>query len=308
MTTLDTNALTGCLVHRLPQNPIIAPDMLPGSDGCNINGPSLVTVPSWLPNPLGRFYLYFAHHKGRYIRLAFADQIEGPWKIYSPGTLQLEDTEACRDHIASPDVHVDHSSQEVRMYFHGVSKYGRDQLSFLALSHDGLNFRARNTPLANFYLRMTPWRDQWIGMAKGGLLYLSNSGKNNFEKLSTAFPMSSRNANGKGDVRHVALNCSRDELEVFFTRIGDEPEHIRRATIDLSQPIEEWKASPSKPVLVPETSWEGADLPLKRSRAGQSRTRENAVRDPAIFLHMGQIFLLYSVAGESGIGIAELTK
>ena len=51
-------------VTRLPGNPIIRPAMLPGADGENINGPSLIRVPDWVANPLGRYYLYFAHHNG----------------------------------------------------------------------------------------------------------------------------------------------------------------------------------------------------------------------------------------------------
>lgn len=41
-------------VCRLAHNPIIMPDMLPGTDGANINGPSLIRVPGWLPRPHGR--------------------------------------------------------------------------------------------------------------------------------------------------------------------------------------------------------------------------------------------------------------
>src|SRR5262245_12245267 len=74
---------------RLPDNPIIKPDMLPGKDGGNINGPSLVKVPAWLPKPLGKYYLYFADHRGKYIRLAYADKPEGPYKVHEPGTLKL---------------------------------------------------------------------------------------------------------------------------------------------------------------------------------------------------------------------------
>ena len=37
-----------------------------------------------------RYYLYFAHHKGSYIRLAFADAVAGPWTVYEPGVLSLE--------------------------------------------------------------------------------------------------------------------------------------------------------------------------------------------------------------------------
>jgi hypothetical protein len=72
---------------RFKENPIIRPEMLPGSDGANIAGPSLIRAPAWLKNPLGKYYLYFSDHKGAYIRLAYADRVEGPWKIYAPGTL-----------------------------------------------------------------------------------------------------------------------------------------------------------------------------------------------------------------------------
>ena len=94
-------------VKRLPGNPIIRHTMdkrlLEESRQygyANINGPSLIRVPAWVQKPLGRYYLYFAHHKGEYIRLAYADRVGGPWKIYSPGTLHLNDsffaTEASR--------------------------------------------------------------------------------------------------------------------------------------------------------------------------------------------------------------------
>jgi hypothetical protein len=78
-----------CRIERLPGNPIIGPAMLPANDGENICGPSLIRVPPWLPNPLGSYYLYFAHHGGTYIRLAYADDLTGPWTVYAPGTLRL---------------------------------------------------------------------------------------------------------------------------------------------------------------------------------------------------------------------------
>ena len=34
-------------------------------------------------------------------------------------------------------------------------------------------------------------------------------------------------------------------------------------------------------------------------------TDMNALRDPAVFVEAGRVFLLYSVAGEAGIAIAE---
>jgi hypothetical protein len=67
VTAQDAIAVT---VARLPENPIIS---LSSSEtlGNKINEPSVIRVPSWIENPLGRYYLYFAHHKGRFIRLAY---------------------------------------------------------------------------------------------------------------------------------------------------------------------------------------------------------------------------------------------
>ena len=56
-------------VTRVLDKPIIGPDIHP-SIGVNIQGPSLIRVPDWVENPLGKYYLYFADHKGLYIRLA----------------------------------------------------------------------------------------------------------------------------------------------------------------------------------------------------------------------------------------------
>src|SRR3954451_19188700 len=80
-------------VERFAENPIIRPAMLPGKDGQNINGPSLIRVPDWVETPLGKYYLYFAHHRGKYIRLAYADRLQGPWTIHKPGTLSLDEVE-----------------------------------------------------------------------------------------------------------------------------------------------------------------------------------------------------------------------
>ena len=49
--------------------------------GHNINGPSLIMVPDFVENKLGKYYLYFADHKGQEIKMAFADDLEefSPW-------------------------------------------------------------------------------------------------------------------------------------------------------------------------------------------------------------------------------------
>ena len=75
-------------VQRLVDQPIISPDLHP-SIGLNIQGPSLIRLPDWITDRLGAYYLYFADHKGSYIRLAYANSLVGPWTIHPPGSLQL---------------------------------------------------------------------------------------------------------------------------------------------------------------------------------------------------------------------------
>jgi hypothetical protein len=105
---------------RLKQNPLITVDTSP-SLGDNVNGPSIIRVPPWVPHPLGRYYAYFGHHKGHFIRLAYAEAIAGPWKIYEPGVMPVRGTAFFRPqpdppdgpvdqfytHVASPEIFVD---------------------------------------------------------------------------------------------------------------------------------------------------------------------------------------------------------
>jgi acetylornithine/succinyldiaminopimelate/putrescine aminotransferase len=60
-------------------------------------------------------------------------------------------------------------------------------------------------------------------------------------------------------------------------------------------------------VLRPEHPWEGSDAPLAPSVRSVAYGKVNQLRDPAIFEEDGRTYLLYAVAGESGIAIAELT-
>ena len=52
--------------------------------------------------------------------------------------------------------------------------------------------------------------------------------------------------------------------------------------------------------------YEGVDLPIAPSDKGDAKGRLHAVRDPGIYEENGNAYLLYSVAGEYGIAIAEI--
>ncbi len=289
----------GCRVwraERLSCNPIIHP-ALDASIGDNINGPSLIRVPDWVERPLGRYYLYFAHHVGKHIRLAHADRLCGPWKVYTPGVLSLEDS-FCTGHVASPDVHVDDERREIRMYYHGPSPV--EQLTHVAVSRDGLSFRARPETLGPSYFRVWRWMGWHYATAMPGLILRSPDGLSRFETGPRAFTHHL--------MRHAAVLREGNSLYVFFSNIGDCPEHIVVSRLELSSDWMQWKGEPYSTLLLPEKDYEGARLPLEPSVMGIAPGPVRQLRDPAVFCEDGRTWLLYSVAGESGIAIARLRR
>jgi hypothetical protein len=291
-------------VRRFPENPIIRPDM-DRQMGDNVNGPSLIRVPDWVERPLGRYYLYFAHHDGRYIRLAYADDLHGPWQTHEPGVLPLAASHF-GGHIASPDVQIDDERREIRLYYHGSQHAsgtgGKDggggpQFSRVAVSGDGLDFQAREEILGRPYMRLFHWGGFTYALAMPGVLYRSLDGLCGFEEGPTLFPST---------MRHSALKLDGDRLSVFFTHAGDCPERILLATIELTPDWLTWQASDPVLVLEPEQEYEGGHLALEPSRRGLVLGPVRQLRDPAIYREDGRVYLLYSVAGEYGIAIAEL--
>ena len=283
-------------VRRFASNPIIHL----GSDvglGGNINGPSLIQAPGWISRPLGRYYLYFAHHQGDHIRLAYSDSLEGPWRIYQPGTLRLEHS-YCYNHIASPDVHVDETNRQVRMYYHGW--VGEEvQRTKVALSDDGIRFIARAENLGEPYFRLFRWGDYFYALAMPGIFYRSKDGLTGFEKGPTLFT---------SDMRHSAVRVVGNEAEIYYTNAYDQPERILRSRIDLNRDWIQWTASEPEVVLEPEMKYEGVDLPQAPSARGVVMEPVRQLRDPAIYQAGESVYLLYSVAGEQGIAISELLQ
>jgi len=285
---------------------IVAPDMLPSGDGININGPSLIGMPDWAPGRLSAYYLYFADHGGSYIRLACAESIQGPWRIHPGGVLSLDQCPFIKDHIASPDVHVDPRNRRFVMYFHGPAKGGEGQMTFAATSGDGLHFHPLSEPLGPSYARFFHHEQWWYGLLGTGAVtvFRSRTGISDFERG----PVVQGGMKCLPTPRHLALQKSGRWLRVFYTRRGDAPERILHGTIDLAEDWRNWTVRGETELLRPQTDFEGAGLPVRPSRDGTAQGRENALRDPAIFEENGRTWLLYAVAGESGIALAEITS
>ena len=311
-------------VRRFEENPIVRPEMDERIGG-NINGPSLLRVPDWVDNPLGKYYLYFAHHQGKFIRMAYADDLQGPYTVYSPGVLDMADT-AFQRHIASPDVHADHAQRKIYMVYHGCGPtkshdlpYG--QLACYAESGDGLAFVSDDVYLGPSYMRVFEWDGAYYGIDGGGSRYICRSvdrratfeqgpvlhiAGEQFTDMSTA---------DKGDpdaliyrVRHVALHLRGHELDVYYCNVGDNPERIKMTTVDLRGDWTTWKGSAFVEVLRTETDYEGVNEPLTPSKGGSSHVPVHQVRDPYFYEEDGKPYLVYSVAGESGLAMAELIE
>jgi hypothetical protein len=316
-------------VTRLREHPIIGPELDP-SIGVNIQGPSLIKVPDWVTEKLGNYYLYFADHKGSYIRLAYADRLTGPWRIHVPGCLHLAQSgfpttppsvtadqlaahearfrargaaishdvlaEITTPHIASPDVHVDHERQRIVMYFHGLEDVAR-QVSRVAISTNGRDFAARPEILGPSYMRVFPHDGMTYALAMPGIISRSVDGLGGFSNGPTLF---------NPNMRHSALLKRDGGLYVFWTEVGSAPETILVSRIDLAGDWMGWRDGPPAEVLRPEFAWEGAEAPLIPSVRSTAYGVVNQLRDPAIYEEDGVVYLLYAVGGEAGIALARV--
>ena len=277
--------------------PIITPDMLKESNGNNINGPSLIKVPKWIKNPLGKYYLYFANHDGKYIRLAYSDNIEFGWKIYHPGTLKLENT-ICKTHIASPDVHINEKNKTIEMYYHGDIEKG--QKTFLSTSKDGINFNSEDKVLGEFYFRVFNFKSKTFAIAKNknidGILYEKID--NEFKPVFNLIP----------NIRHTAVYVDEENyvLKLFYTLINDIQEKIYLCEIEIDENIDNWITLSNEIFTLPEFHWEGVHLPQYTSTPGTEFNYVNQLRDPYFYKDNNKQYLLYSISGEKGIGILKI--
>lgn len=146
---------------------LVADGAVIASDGSDTAYPSVIRVPSWIA-PENRadadanYYMYYGNHTGSFIRMKWAESLQGPWTafdlegVYNSQSrrgvfdVDADSTRDTYDHIAAPDVHVDHENQRIVMYYHGRNQpsggTGASRLheSFVTTSGSGLNF---NDPL-----------------------------------------------------------------------------------------------------------------------------------------------------------------
>jgi hypothetical protein len=182
------------------------------------------------------------------------------------------------------------------MYFHGLNDVGT-QVTRVATSRNGIDFEAQPQILGPSYMRIFWHYGMVYALAMPGQFYRSGDGRRGFEPGPILF---------NPNMRHSALLQRGSTLWVFWTQVGDAPERILLNRIDISGDWRSWKEGAPVELLRPEHSWEGADAPLVPSVRSTAYGHVNQLRDPAIFEENGRVYLLYAVAGESGIALAEV--
>ncbi len=185
--------------------------------GLNINGPSVIKLPDWLPieervDSAANYYLYFAHHGGRDIRMAWSSEVMGPYHIFNMGSARDTNVQGDKTpgsgvldislgnpnvafpfpqtgHIASPDIHIDHINRRIIMFFHARNfRSDFSQNTFVATSRSGLNFNMPkyggesghgvvDQELGEFYFRVFQINGAYLGKPVVSTFAFSNGGK-----------------------------------------------------------------------------------------------------------------------------------
>jgi hypothetical protein len=266
----------------------------------NINGPCLIKVPEFIINPLGKYYLYFAHHKGKYIRMAYSDNILGPYKLYEPGTLHLSDISGY-DHIASPDVIIDYMNSEIIMYYHCKYNNGKTpQSTFHAISKDGLNFfnPINNINILHPYFRYFKFKEQEYGIAMYGLSssILMKKNNNTWEVISKLLPKS----------RHTHVIVLKERIFILYSIVGDNPEHIMFCELIIHD--DKIEIINNMSLIFPQYSYEHMNIKSEPSQYGAEYKEVNQLRDPYIIEEDNILYIMYTVGGEQGIALFSIPK
>lgn len=274
---------------------IITPDMFSNKmDGLNINGPCLIKVPNFIKNPIGKYYLYFGHHCGQHIRLAYSDNIEHGYKIFEGGVLNISQIYGY-DHLSSPEIIVNHETSEIELYYHCPYKHNKidPQSTFCARSNDGINFVSdKNMCFPYPYYRQFKHNNNIIGLAMEKIQNESHTVVFYNNKTKKILKMS----------RHVSMFILNNTIYLLYSTVGNTPEHIQICQLLIHE--DNCYTVNESSLFFPTLEYETSGKKPTQSKYGMS----NGIcelRDPYAYIEDTDIYILYTVGGEKGIAIAK---
>ena len=280
----------------------------PGSEE-NINGPTLVEFECPLFPKLRLYLMYFGHHKGKYIRVAWAFSPTGPFRrVPLVRPLLLRDRFGERKgHVASPEVRTVGGKRY--MFAHSPSRHFRPgkQITYMSRLRLGV-VCSRPKPIdLPSYARFFSLNGDMHAITNGADVFKLDS--NSLETRQLDVDKSRLLVPESQDViervRHPQILAWLGHTLCFYTRVGDAPERVFVSLLEAKNPEEIMFSTPIE-LLRPREDYEGAHHNIEPSKSGISRRPENALRDPFVGEFGGQHFLYYSTAGEKGIACAEL--
>lgn len=299
---------------RLLDKPLFQPKGGRKGDDTRAYFPTLVKIPEWIPasrrpDPSAKYYLYWAVHKGGYyIRMSWASELTGTYTEWNPGKGVLRNIDvglpAGEGDFASPDVHVLPDPKKFRMFVHSGST------TYVAESEDGMHWSGVKEKTGeyvkndNYYYRVWKHNNDWYAINRGGNLMRSTDGLHFEERLKRLWWPAAPAPRHVGVCPHPS---NPDILDVFVSRVPVQDEHIELTRLDMSatDPRQWHQILGYVSVLKPEKGWEGATLPPSIS-VGSSEPPVRQLRDPYVYIEDGRYYLIYTIKGEQGFGIAEL--
>jgi len=310
---LGYNEIGGVMLKRFSANAIkrvglLIPIKYDLSSNKNINGPTVIeyTLPRLLGSKI--YIMYFASHKGRYIRTAWSRSPIGKFRTI-PLVYILpiwNNFSERKDHVASPEVLTINKINY--LFTHSPSRYfapGR-QITYISRLYFGLFcFSAKPTKLPS-YSRFFYYKDDLYAITNGADVFRFTV--ETLEPVKLEADISKLLIPDSEDiairVRHSQVVQYKDKMLCFFTRVGDSPERIFVAEMKFTS--EEIIFSQPMELLRPETDYEGIKIKAQPSRNGMAKTAQNAIRDPFVAKFGEQYFLYYATSGEKGIACALL--
>jgi len=302
----------------------------------NISFPTLITVPDWIQNPLGKYYLYYSHHVGKSIKMAYSNSLEGPWKRYGGDVLPIYRSGLViyEENISSAFDLFSYCSLSEMIALN--STINQNKKDFENQNDSRLLYKPNRPHIAspeiyidnkNQVIRMYyhgivsgSIQKTKIALSKDGLLFIPTtetsiqSYARIFKHKEYFYALSSpgllyRSKNGLKNfenrkrwlldekTRHNSVLLVDEKLYIFYSRVGDAPERILYTSVDLnSDDWNKWSIGPSFELIKPEKNWEGFGLKISPSLRGEIPFPVNQLRDPYVFKDKSENFFLIYTA------------
>jgi hypothetical protein len=196
------------------------------------------------------------------------------------------------------------------MYYHcPFNNKKTSQSTFSSYSVDGLKFISNSDNIIHPYFRQFVYNNNIYGIAMKSICLNPELVKKGCKSISVIMKKENNTWIEIGNIlpwsRHTCILVKNEKIYIFYTLVGDNPEHILVAElfIDTKDRV---NIQNIKNIIKPELDYEHDNAPFIPSLYGPSHEAVRQLRDPYVFTDNNDTYILYSVCGEKGIALAKL--